>query len=135
MTDAGLPLNPLWVLLGDYSRDYGRVAAAALFSEGNRPTAVLACSDYIAIGILQAARQMGLVIPQDLSLVGFDDSPFAELVDPALTTVRQPIGEMGRLAFSRLLALMTNGDAPPLTRLPVELIIRQSVRKLGEPSQ
>jgi len=132
MAEAGLTVRPGWTLLGDYSRDYGRSAAALLFANINRPTAVLACSDYIAIGMLSAARQMGVHVPRDVSLVGFDDMPFAELVDPPLTTVRQPIAEMGRAAFGQLLALMNNADVVPQTRLPVELIIRQSVRTLGE---
>jgi len=131
MAEAGLASRPGWVLLGEYSRDYGRSAAALLLAGPNRPTAVLACSDHIAIGILSAARQMGVHVPRDVSLVGFDDTPFAELVDPPLTTVRQPITQMGRAAFEQLLALMNNTEIVPQTRLPVELIIRQSVRTLG----
>lgn len=132
MGEAGLIVRPGWTLLGDYSRDYGRSAATVLFDGAHRPTAVLACSDYIAIGMLSTARQMGVHVPRDISLVGFDDMPFAELVDPPLTTVRQPIAEMGRAAFEQLLALMNNADVVPQTRLPVKLIIRQSVRTLGE---
>lgn len=131
MAEAGLAVGDRRVLLGDYSREHGRIAGAALFAGASRPTAVLACSDYIAIGILAVARQVGVRVPQDISLVGFDDMPFAELVDPPLTTVRQPITEMGRAAFRQLLALMNHTDVVPLTRLPVELIIRQSVRNLA----
>lgn len=131
MGEAGLAVPPGWVLLGEYSREYGRNAAALLFGGTIRPTAIMACSDYIAIGILSAARQMGVAVPGDVSLVGFDDMPFAELVDPPLTTVRQPIAEMGRAAFEQLLALMNNAEVVPQARLPVELIIRHSVRNLG----
>lgn len=127
MLGADLPVRPGWVLLGDYSRDYGRAAAGLLFSAPTRPTAVLACSDYIALGVLEVVRRMGLDVPNDLSLVGFDDMAFAELVAPPLTTVRQPTTEMGQVAFRRLLALINKTDADPLTRLPVELIIRNSV--------
>lgn len=134
MDEAGLVVRAGWVLLGDYSREYGRAAAGQLLGGLHRPTAVVACSDYIAIGILQATRLAGLDVPRDLSLVGFDDMPFAELVDPPLTTVRQPIADMGRAAFGSLLALINKTDAEAHTRLPVELIIRKSVRNLGETS-
>lgn len=131
MDEAGLTVRPDWVLLGDYSRDYGRSATVHLLGGTSMPTAVLACSDYIAIGVLQAMRQAGKNVPNDLSLVGFDDMPFAELVDPALTTIRQPIAEMGRTAFEQLLALINKTEAEPLTRLPVSLVIRKSVQNLG----
>ncbi len=132
MAEAGFSTHAGWVLLGEYSREYGRSAAALLLASDPRPTAILACSDYLALGILAVARQMGVDVPGDISLVGFDDMPFAELVDPPLTTVRQPIAEMGRLAFGHLLALMNNEEVMPQARLPVDLIIRQSVRNLGE---
>ncbi len=127
MRESGLPLRPEWTLLGDYSRQFGHASLLKLLDQAERPTAILACSDYIAVGVLHAARQRGLAVPADMSLVGFDDMPFAELVDPPLTTVRQPVAEMGRLACERLLALLGNNQAPPLTRLPVELVVRRSV--------
>jgi LacI family transcriptional regulator len=130
MHEAGLPVRPGWVLLGQYTRDYGRAAAMHLLHSAQRPTAILACSDYIAIGVLQATRQAGIDVPDGLSLVGFDDMPFAELVDPPLTTIRQPVAEMGRVAFERLLAQINKTDAEPLTRLPVRLVIRKSVRDI-----
>lgn len=89
----------------------------------------MACSDYLAIGVLQALRQAEVVVPGDMSLVGFDDMPFAELVDPPLTTVRQPVAEMGRLAFTRLLALINKTETETMTRLPVELVVRKSVAR------
>lgn len=128
MNEAGLPVRPGRVMLGDYSREYGAAAATVLLDAPAPPTAILACSDYIAIGVIQAVRDHGLSIPQDLSLVGFDDMAFAELVDPPLTTVRQPVANMGQLAVRHLLALI-EGDAPPPpeTRLPVQLVTRRSV--------
>jgi LacI family transcriptional regulator len=130
MRQRGLKPRPEWVMLGDYSREHGFEAMQRLLDLSRKPTAILACSDYIAVGVLKAAHQRGLAIPHDLSLVGFDDMPFAELVDPPLTTVRQPIAEMGRLAFERLLALLDRAEAPALTRLPVELVVRRSVAEL-----
>lgn len=133
MIEAGLPVRPGWVLLGDYGRQYGRAAATLLLAGDPRPTAIMACSDYIAIGIVEATRQMNLGVPSDISLVSFDDTPMVELIDPPLTAVRQPISEMGRVAFGQLLALMNKTDVVAETRLPVDLIIRKSVRTLGEP--
>ncbi|WP_236895783.1 LacI family DNA-binding transcriptional regulator [Devosia sp. SL43] len=128
MSEAGLPMAPGWVMLGEYSRDYGATAAAVMLDAPERPTAILACSDYIAIGVLQAVRERGLVIPDDLSLIGFDDMAFAELVAPPLTTIRQPVAEMGRVAVQHLLSLLGDGPPPPPeTRLPVHLVARQSV--------
>ncbi|ODT81863.1 MAG: hypothetical protein ABS76_10445 [Pelagibacterium sp. SCN 64-44] len=128
MAEAGLTIPEGWMLLGDYTSAFGQAAAAQLLDGPRRPSAILACSDYIAVGVIKAVRSRGLVIPRDLSLVGFDDMAFAELVDPPLTTVRQPVAEMGRLAVRHLLALLEDGPRPPPeTRLPVELVTRQSV--------
>lgn len=127
MEKAGLPVRAGWVLLGEYTRDYGVAAASVLLDAVDPPTAILACSDYIAIGIMQVVRQHGLSIPEDISLVGFDDMAFAALVDPPLTTIRQPVAAMGELAVKHLLALLEGQSPPAETRLPVELVTRQSV--------
>lgn len=136
MREAELPLRPDWVLLGEYSRAFGNIAAQRLLAAPQRPSAILACSDYLAIGVLQALQQAGLSVPEDMSLVGFDDMPFAELVNPPLTTIRQPIAEMGRMAFDLLLALLNKAEPAPLTRLPVGLVLRHSVAQYqGKTSQ
>lgn len=127
MTEADLPMPPERQLLGDYTSAFGETAADQLLDSERRPTAIFACSDYIAIGVIKAVRRHGLVIPRDLSLVGFDDMAFAELVDPPLTTVRQPVAEMGRLAVRHLLALLDGQTVSAETRLPVHLVTRQSV--------
>jgi len=132
MQESRLAVHPDWMLLGDYSREHGVAVARQLLGGMHRPSAILAGSDYIAVGILQGAQHAGLRVPTDLSLVGFDDMPFADMVDPPLTTVRQPIAEMGRIAFEQLLALINGTATTALTRLPVQLVIRQSVRNLGE---
>lgn len=127
MDEGGLPVRQEWMLFGEYSREFGREAARRLLDLSDRPTAILACSDYLAAGMLQAFRQAGISVPDDISIVGFDDMLFADLLDPPLTTIRQPIAEMGRLAFRHLLAVLNKTGAPPLSRLPVELIVRGSV--------
>ncbi len=127
MGEAGLPASEDQILLGAYTRDFGRQAIEAILARPRYPTAILACSDYLAIGVMQGLRAHGVRVPEDVSLVGFDDMPFAELVDPALTTIRQPIAVMGRLGFRLLLALIDRQGPQMLTRLPVELIQRRSV--------
>ncbi|MDR3476302.1 MAG: LacI family DNA-binding transcriptional regulator [Devosia sp.] len=132
MRERQLPIRPEHLLFGAYSREFGRAATAAIIGTPAPPTAIIAASDYIAIGVIQALRDAGLGAPRDMSIVGFDDMPFAELMDPALTTIRQPVAAMGRLGFQALLGLMTGTPVEPLTRLPVQLIKRNSV---GRPRQ
>jgi len=127
MAEAGLAPWPEHLRFGDYTRDFGRAATLDLIGGLQRPTAIFASSDYIAIGVYEALRDAGLSVPGDVSLVGFDDMAFAEIMAPALTTVRQPIAEMGRLGFQTLLSLMRGEPVPSERRLPVELIERDSV--------
>jgi DNA-binding LacI/PurR family transcriptional regulator len=107
-----------------------RRAALELLQQPNAPTAILAMSDVLAIGALQAAAERGVAVPKALSLVGFDDSPTAAVTSPPLTTVAQPHEEKGRLATRRLLDAIehrTDAESPP-TRdiLPTELVVRES---------
>jgi DNA-binding LacI/PurR family transcriptional regulator len=96
------------------------VVAMRLLRRRPRPTAILAMSDMLAIGALRAAQRLGLVVPDELSVVGFDDVPIAVDLTPPLTTVRQPLIEKGRLAAAVLL-----GQAePPQASLPTELVLR-----------
>jgi LacI family transcriptional regulator len=95
-------------------------------------TAVMCGNDLIAIGVIRAARQLGMSVPGDLSVVGFDDIPWASIVDPPLTTVRQPVAEMAAVAITLLLDRIAEPDrAVRHFRVDVELVIRQSVRNLA----
>jgi DNA-binding LacI/PurR family transcriptional regulator len=110
------------------SRDEGRRAALALLQATPRRTAVLAMSDELAVGALAAARELGLRVPYDVSLVGWDDAPSARAVDPTLTTVRQSLHDQGRTC-ARLLIAATRGEIAPgdLVHLaPWQLITRDS---------
>jgi DNA-binding LacI/PurR family transcriptional regulator len=110
------------------SRDEGRRAALALLRATPRPTAVLAMSDELAIGALAAARELNLRVPDDVSVLGWDDSPSARASDPALTTVRQSLQDQGRTC-ARLLINATRGDiaGDDLVHLaPWQLITRDS---------
>lgn len=127
LTETGIQAAPGHVRQGEYSREFGHEAMRGLLSGTDRPTAVFAGSDFIAIGAMQAVREAGLSVPRDLSLVGFDDMPFADFLAPGLTTVRQPAAEMGRAGVHTLLALFEKKTPPPLVRLPVTLVERHSV--------
>ena len=100
----------------------GRLAAASLLTVQPRPTAILAASDRLAIGVIEAAKELNLGVPEDLSVVGFDDIPSASLITPQLTTASQPLREKGRLAVGSLL----DGNGPLRRVLPTELIVRES---------
>jgi LacI family transcriptional regulator len=108
----------------------GREAAARLLALPDRPTAIFAFNDNIAIGVMKAARARGLRIPEDLSIVGFDDIEHATIVSPELTTVRQPLAEMGRTAVSLLNRLL---ERQRFETLHVELATRLVVRDSTAP--
>ncbi|WP_370676376.1 LacI family DNA-binding transcriptional regulator [Pleomorphomonas sp. PLEO] len=127
MIAHSLPVDERRLMHGSFTSDFGYQAALAVARMSPRPTAILTCSDYLSVGVLRALHHLGLSVPDDISLVGFDDMPLAELFDPPLTTIRQPIAEMGRLALEWLLASIDGAEVPALTRLPVELIVRKSV--------
>lgn len=127
MDEAGLAIEPGHLRFGAYARDFGFEAMNEILSSGKLPTAVFAGSDFIAIGVMKAIKAHDLRVPGDISLVGFDDMPFADLLAPALTTVRQPAGELGRTGLRALLALIEKREPAPLTRLPVTLVRRESV--------
>ena len=107
------------------SRAAGGRAARSLLALQPPPTALLAMSDELAFGALDAARELGLAIPEQLSLIGYDDVPAAALAGPPLTTVRQPLGEKGRTA-GRMLLEALDGAAPADVALTTELVVRGS---------
>src|SRR5438552_10897735 len=107
--------------------DPGRAAAERLLDLPEPPTAIFAFNDNIAIGAIQAARARGLDVPEDLSVVGFDDVEHATIVTPALTTVRQPLAEMGRTAVSLLTRLLERQRFETLhIELATRLVVRES---------
>jgi LacI family transcriptional regulator len=123
----GLHRHPELIAEGDYSQRGGFEAAKRLLRLRPRPTAIFAANDISALGVLSAVREAGLRVPEDVSLVGFDDIPLAAQVHPPLTTVRQPLQQMGRSAVNTLLAMIAGIEAPsPLITLPTELVVRAS---------
>jgi len=130
LAGAGLSRDPALEQETDFEVTGGRAAAERLLSLPDRPTAILAFNDNIAVGALQAARARGLVLPRDLSVVGFDDAEHSALVTPALTTVRQPLGEMARMAVELLRRQLSDA---PIEELRIELGTRLVVRESTAP--
>jgi DNA-binding LacI/PurR family transcriptional regulator len=122
---AGIPWQKVMIEERSNTQESGAAAASALLAETPRPTALLATTDQLALGAVRGARELGLELPADLSVVGFDDIPEAARSQPPLTTVRQPLVVKGILAGDRLLALL-DGSAAPDAVLSVELVVRQS---------
>jgi LacI family transcriptional regulator len=121
---AGIAFDPALELEADFDFEPGAQASAVLLELDRPPTAIFAFSDMIAIGAMQAARSRGIRIPDELSIVGFDDSAYATVVHPALTTVRQPLAEMGATAVDLLVRLIEKETVDtlhlePFTRLVV----------------
>ena len=115
----------------DWGLESGRASAARLLERGAQFTALFAHSDLIALGAIRQLRDAGLRVPDDVSIVGYDDLPVAEYVEPALTTVHQPMREVGALAVGFVLDQLSGGAPPtPETHLlRAELVARQSVRQ------
>jgi LacI family transcriptional regulator len=124
---AGIRFDPALVRNGDFHHEGGFMCGGDLLDLPDPPSAIFAGSDQQAFGLYEAARQRGLRVPQDLSVVGFDDLPVARWVSPPLTTVRQPLAEMGRAAAQMLDDMI---DGVPLrtnrVELSTELIVRES---------
>jgi DNA-binding LacI/PurR family transcriptional regulator len=108
--------------------EIGREGARALLSRTQRPTGLLTINDMYALGALAGARDLGLQAPHDISIIGFDDIPIAELASPSLTTIRQPLGDMMTLAVQTLIGRLTGEKEGPAQHItvPTELILRES---------
>lgn len=129
---AGLEPDDIPVLDGDYRMSSGEQLAAEILSRpaAERPTALICANDLMAIGALTYCRNAGLQVPEDVSVVGFDDLPFASLLTPALTTVRQSPREMGIQAAKLLLGIIEGAKPSPPPPSAVSLKIRESTRRL-----
>ncbi|GIG36277.1 LacI family DNA-binding transcriptional regulator [Cellulomonas pakistanensis] len=125
--ELGVPWDPALIRWGAFDAASGYRHGRDLLDRPDRPTAVFAGSDYQALGVLRAARELGLRVPQDVSVVGYDDLPISQWLDPGLTTVHQPLREMASLATRMLLTLSAGGQPPSMqVELVTELVIRSS---------
>jgi DNA-binding LacI/PurR family transcriptional regulator len=123
---AGLDRDGIVVAFGDYSEDSGERAMREVLATGTVPDAVFAASDLMAVGALRVLREAGLRVPDDVALVGFDDSAVSRHTQPNLTSVHQPVEEMGRVMADLLIARIAGDAVPPRTVLPTRLVLRAS---------
>lgn len=125
LLEAGIRFEPGLVGVGRYEEDASRQLAHELLSQINRPTAIFAANDLSAIAVLGVAHELGISVPDELSVIGFDDVPEAARHVPPLSTVRQPMQRLGEVATKMLIALM-NDEKPAQThlRLPTRLVPR-----------
>jgi LacI family transcriptional regulator len=127
-----LSFAPELVWHGDFHQPEGYAGAQALLSLPDPPTAIFASNDVMAFGVMEAARDRGLRIPDDISIIGFDDIPQAASVNPPLTTVRQPLRQMGGEAARLLLKRINDSKFPDeCIELPTELVVRCSTAALS----
>jgi DNA-binding LacI/PurR family transcriptional regulator len=122
-----LPLRDVRIEAGDFTEESGYQAGKRLLSTKTPPTGILAANDMMAIGVMKAAKEAGLKIPQDIALTGGDGIPLAGYVDPGLTTFKVPMYEVGVRGVKRLLEIIENGRKEPICEiLKTEMLIRRS---------
>ncbi|KAJ01980.1 LacI family DNA-binding transcriptional regulator [Sulfitobacter mediterraneus] len=128
----GLPAQPEWIIRGDFSLESGHDAATRILAMDDRPTAVFCSADMVAFGLMAGLKSGGLRVPEDISVVGFDDIEMSEYYIPALTTIRQDRHGLGRRAARVLLDRLKNKslERTPEVPIPVELIVRESTAPL-----
>ncbi|WP_417698557.1 LacI family DNA-binding transcriptional regulator [Psychromonas sp.] len=130
--EAGITYKNDWVCYGDYARHFGHKAIQYLMQLEDIPTSVFAGSDYIALGVLDGLKDLGITIPDMLSIAGYDDAYFADLLSPRISTVRQPFQEMGKTAVELLISQITQENIRiKNVRLPVEWVERESIQVIA----
>ena len=126
---AAIPFDPALTCHCQFSGDMGLAAAMRLLRLSPRPDAIFAINDRIALGVLAAARKLGLRVPEDLSVLGFNDEPYSALLSPSLSTILQPAYPMGQEAARMFLRQLEDPAAPPEVRiLQTRLVVRESTR-------
>jgi LacI family transcriptional regulator len=126
-----IPIDPPLIQEGDFNQPTGYQVAQVLLDLPEPPTAIFASNDAMAFGVMEAVRDRGLRIPEDISIIGFDNIPQAEHVSPQLTTIEQPLADMGREAARMLLALIQDPKCLyHRVELPTRLVVRASTRRI-----
>lgn len=129
LESAGIAIDPELITVGEFTLESAEVPARELLTLDDRPTAVFAANDLSAIKTMEVAHELGLGVPDDLSVVGFDNIPESALTHPPLTTVDQSIQDMGYQAVRMLVDLIDHPSSKPIhLTLPTELVVRQSCR-------
>jgi LacI family repressor for deo operon, udp, cdd, tsx, nupC, and nupG len=132
LKDAGIEFDPSMVIEGDWSGSSGMDAIMHLIEVGRKPTAVFAQNDRMAVGVIQAARQMGIEVPKELSIIGVDDIPLASYFDPPLTTMHQDIVEIGRQAAKLLIESLEDPEVMPrFVSINANLVVRSSTQAVS----
>ncbi|MES2262997.1 MAG: LacI family DNA-binding transcriptional regulator [Pseudomonadota bacterium] len=130
LKEGGIAPDPKLVVQGDFGRRSGFNAAGKLLELGDAPTAIFAGNDDMAFGAIDAVRAQGLRVPEDISVIGFDDIPTAAQVHPALTTLRQPLAEISEAAVRELMRRITGADGQQhRIEFPCELVVRDSTAR------
>ncbi|MCS3444074.1 LacI family DNA-binding transcriptional regulator [Microbacterium phyllosphaerae] len=125
LADAGIPLDPSLIGIGRYELEATRESARVMLSGDSRPTAVFAANDLSAIAVIDVAHQLGLRVPADLSVVGFDDVPEATRRALPLTTIQQPMRRLGAVAADMVFTLLSGGEIDEMNViLPTRLVVR-----------
>jgi LacI family transcriptional regulator len=131
LAEGRLPVDEKLILKGDFQFESGYQAARQLLAMDVPPTAIFACNDLMAVGVVNAVQELGYKVPENLSVVGFDDVRLASFINPPLTTIAQPKYEMGHIATTMLLERIDNPDMSSRQRmLDTELVVRRSTAPL-----
>lgn len=129
MRKLGLDLRPEWLVRASFHPSSGLDAGRQLLSQKERPTAVLCANDEVAVGFYRACKEFNVSIPNDLSVVGFDNAPITTIIEPHLTTIQQPIDQMARHAAESLVNLISQTVIPDSIRFTTSLVVRNSTAR------
>jgi DNA-binding LacI/PurR family transcriptional regulator len=130
LAEAGITFDQSFAFEGDWSASSGRDALLDFVKKDNVPTAIFAQNDRMAMGVMRAARDVNLSVPDQLSVIGVDDMPLSSYFDPPLTTMRQDMPLIGQEAVRKLMEIFKNKTVEPsVMKLPAQLVVRQSTQK------
>lgn len=132
LTEAGITIDNKLILGNEFSTENGYQCATKLLNSPERPSAIFAMSNLIGLGVMQAIKEAGLSIPNDISLIVFDDQPYVSFLNPPITTVKQNSEKIGEMAIEFILKKISNKAFTPSTQIiPTDIIQRESVKKLN----
>lgn len=131
INEANIQINQKWIRNGEFSEETAELVASKLLEEHPEITAIFCASDLMALGVIQAARKLGIDVPNELSIIGFDDIILASYVTPSLTSIAQNTFQMGYEAARLLLSIFENEAESHVVSLGTELMIRESTKPLN----
>ena len=127
LKEARIVINPKWIFVNQHTIEDGKQVMKQILEMDDRPTAVFTGSDEIAGGMMIEAKGHGLRVPDDIAIIGFDDQPLAEMLDPRLTTIRQPVDQMGEKSVEVIIEMLHNPEMKIETyEMSIELVVRES---------